>query len=103
MSEEWGPWIEHDGKGCPCLGMLVEVVHEVAIGYKMGSAILIQGTRINPPKITIAGSKGGKSWDHSNWPECSRIIRYRIRRPAALQTLIQIAANPAPLPQEVEA
>ena len=26
MSEQWGPWIEHDGKGCPCLGQWVKAV-----------------------------------------------------------------------------
>lgn len=33
MEEDWGPWIEHDGKGCPCAGMHVEVVCE---GYLDG-------------------------------------------------------------------
>jgi hypothetical protein len=27
------------------------------------------------------------------------VIRYRIRKPSALQTLIDIAANPAPMPE----
>ena len=22
--EEWGPWIEHDGKGCPGVGLVVK-------------------------------------------------------------------------------
>jgi len=25
--EEWGPWIDHDGKGCPCVGVLTEVMY----------------------------------------------------------------------------
>lgn len=22
---EWGPWIEHNGKGCPCEGILLQM------------------------------------------------------------------------------
>lgn len=27
MSEEWGPWIEHGGGDCPCVGQLAQVVY----------------------------------------------------------------------------
>ena len=93
MSEEWGPWIEHDGKGCPVIkGITVEAVFSQPFGEEIR-----QG---------VAGSDGGASWlwrkiryvgivcyDTRSAP----IIRYRVRRPKAMQQLIQMVENlPAP-------
>ena len=85
MSEQWGPWIEHDGKGCPCLGQWVKAV------FHNGN--VWEG---------IAGSSqgGGKSWDWSSGSPYSRLIRYRIRKPRALQDLIKLVEE---LPEGVEA
>ncbi len=100
MTEEWGPWIEHDGKGCPCVGALVRV-HGVS---PSGIEVFID---------TVARNTG--DWDWSKFGTLGRnaatgvpgwggkVIRYRIRKPRALQTLIETAANPAPLPEEVAA
>lgn len=82
MSDEadWGEWQIHDGKGCPCVGQMVENIHNT--GQKW---------------IGIAGSEGGRSWDWSNHPKFSKVIRYRIRKPRALLDLIQLIADlPAP-------
>jgi hypothetical protein len=73
MSGEWGDWIEHDGKGCPCVGMYVRVVHEFWESQWEGVA------------------KGGPSWDWDS--DYERIIRYRIRRPRALLDMIDRAAE----------
>ena len=82
MSEEWGPWIEHDGKGCPCVGMYVHVIgenREEAFG--------------------LAGSEGAGSWDWSKAPRYTRLTHYRIRKPRALQQLRDmIAGLPTPTP-----
>jgi hypothetical protein len=53
--------------------------------------------------IGIAGREGGRSWNWINADRFSRVIRYRIRKPAAMQALINIAANPAPMPEEIDA
>jgi hypothetical protein len=46
----------------------------------------------------IAGSGGGDSWDWTNSWECSRIIRYRIRKPRGLTLLENLIADlPAPV------
>ncbi len=76
MTDEWGPWIEHDGKGCPCVGEFVHTVHHH--GYEF---------------LGIAGSGGGRSWDWSNAPWYSRIIRYRIRKPRGLTILEGLLEN----------
>lgn len=90
MAEEWGPWIEHDGKGLPTFiqGWLVQARCERWPGHY----VVAEG---------IAGSLGGKSWDWRNWLKMSedgnriaRVIAYRIRRPLALRRLIDLAADP---------
>ncbi len=75
VSEEWGPWIDHDGKGCPCIGAYVHVIYRDGM-HRSG----------------IAGSEGGRSWYWSpimelNWD----IIAFRIRKPRALLDMIERA------------
>lgn len=86
MSEEWGPWIEHDGKGCPCMGMWVQV-------QNLNACRIWEG---------VACSEGGRSWD---WSTGYRpVVRYRIRRPRALLQLIEMVENlPAPAQPRVDA
>ncbi len=86
MSEEWGPWIEHDGKGCPCLG---QVVHAV---FKNGAEL-----------IGVAGSRTGASW---TWALQNGVplVRYRIRKPRGLTILEELLADlPAPVGPKVDA
>lgn len=90
---EWGPWIDHDGKGCPCVGEFVHVVAELQIGH-------IQ------EYTTVAGSKGGYSWDWRWFNEpiphlgimAARILRYRIRKPRGLILLENLIAS---LPEKI--
>jgi hypothetical protein len=76
MSEEWSDWIEHDGRGCPCVGMWVQAV--------MDSGKLREG---------IAGGEGGRSWtwELADKAFIARLIRYRIRKPRGLTMLEEIA------------
>lgn len=96
MSEEWGPWIEHDGKGCPCVGMYVQV--------EKFSGVISEG-RVASAEVITNGPRSAWVFRPFHLPlqRLSYVYRYRIRRPSALQTLIEIAANPAPLPEEVGA
>lgn len=89
MSSEWGPWIDHDGKGCPCVGYITEVVF-----FSLGN------------HIGMAGSCGGHSWLWVmvyGFPTCrifsDPIIRYRIRKPLGLSICESILAD---LPVEKE-
>lgn len=81
MGEEFGPWIEHDGNGCPCVGEYVQAVHDSEILRHTGSG-LVYGN-------VIEGiATGGKSWF---W--CSgytHVMRYRIRKPKGLTILTDI-------------
>jgi len=87
--DSWGPWIQHTGDGCPCVG-------------QYGQFVSFWGSDRETVSEGIAGLKGGRSWDWSNWPAFTMIVRYRIRKPAALQTLLNIAASPAPMHEELE-
>lgn len=87
MSEEWGPWIEHDGKGCPCVGQVVHLVLE----DRFGCQAEFTGT---PRSRTL------RSWDWSYFPTFRRVIRYRIRKPRGLTILEGLLEN---LPEEVDA
>ena len=73
---EWGPWVDHDGRGCTCVGEYVEVDHEY------GNGLII-------PKVD-----GRHGWN-SRTRE-SNVIRYRIRRPRskAMDLLRAICLDP---------
>jgi hypothetical protein len=87
MDEEWGPWIEHDGKGCPCVG---KYAHWVFDGHsaREGSP---RCHLINGGKECVGFPAGGPSW-FWNSPYL-HVIRYRIRRPKALRELIDMVEN----------
>lgn len=90
MTEEWGPWIDHDGKGCPCVGMYVNT--EDASGTHR---FHIANGHIEGPGTGIIVN----CWDYSNpllrrfaWHK--RVIRYRIRKPRALLDLKEMIRDP---------
>lgn len=95
----WGPWIEHDGKGCPCVGQWVRAVEELRTGEFREHEF-------------VAGSGGGFSWDWQ-WSNrvvpgfgtyATRILRYRIRKPRGLTILEDLIADlPAPVGPKVDA
>jgi hypothetical protein len=88
MSEEWGPWVEHDGKGCPpgVVGQWVQCE-----GY-------VGGTR----HIEVSEGQVVTS-THPAWsvilPWGPAIIRYRVRKPRALLDLIERARELDDAPQ----
>ena len=91
---EWGPWIEHDGKGCPVPdGTLVNAVWD-----DEDESYFVQGE--NKWFETKQGGKcngyGNSGWiiEETNTPYDAMIIRYRIRKPRAMKLLQSIAENP---------
>ncbi len=91
MSEEWGPWIEHDGGGCPCAFMYAQFVCERPITRHPHHYIRIDAYTCEG--IVMKGGMGRRenSW---NWRAGNKIIRYRIRKPRGMTVLEKIAANP---------
>jgi hypothetical protein len=88
MSEEWGPWIRHDGKGCPCAGSYVESEQRDGLIEQH----IAEG--VNPELIASA-------WDwSSHLYRDLDIIAYRIRKPRGLTILEELLVN---LPERVDA
>ena len=89
MSEEWGPWIKHDGKSCP-----------------RGEVVIADFQRAGILGPFIAGCEGGGSWVYGRASDimtysidkdgarCDPVLRYRIRKPKGLTLLQEIARNP---------
>ncbi len=85
QDEEWGPWIEHDGKGCPCFGQYIQIELSgepvtVPPYYRMLAPRIAEGV---VPHGSIVGA-----WSAVGWP---LVIRYRIRKPRALLDMIERA------------
>lgn len=102
--DEWGPWIEHDGKGCPCAGQVVNGVRRSG-----ESAIWIAGTRSvdNLTEEVLGPSSGRKERCRWSWAlpenrvsERHHIIRYRVRKPRAMKQIRALLEN---LPERVDA
>lgn len=85
MAEDWSDWIEHDGSGCPVPhGVWVEVEGVNDFGFKKRAA----GPASGSPCWTWRLRRGV--------PVClsgkhNPIIRYRLRRPPAVQLLVDLA------------
>lgn len=82
MSEEWGPWIEHDGKGCPCRGEYVQGKFD--------------DDRPDAFGIAYGVLNAESAWLWENAHRVAVLIRYRIRKPKGLTTLESLLTN---LPQ----
>lgn len=85
MADEWGPWVEHSGGPCP-----VPPETWVIPGYR-DVADPAKGIRIEGavPASCLAWWHDGQDDD---------IIRYRLRRPPAIQKLVDLVEG---LPEPV--
>lgn len=78
---EWGPWVIHDGMGCPLLpGTIAEVRFQDAFGYSSSTVTTVMG-----------GTYSSWNWDH--YPELKKIVRYREKKPKGLQMLRDVLAD----------
>lgn len=99
---DWGPWVEHDGRGCPVpLGMIVEAFAAAPCGCASESIVFLVDSDTCRASVW-SGSRG-------NCTTCFRvgvliISRYRIRKPRALRDLIDLVENlPVPVqPEKVD-
>ncbi|CUH75570.1 hypothetical protein [Tropicibacter naphthalenivorans] len=71
----WGPWITHDGKGCPLRpGTIVEIVAEDRFGFTLQQIACVTGGAYS-------------SWNWRFYPRLKRILRYRVKKPNGLTIL----------------
>lgn len=103
---EWGPWIDHDGKGCPVVGMWVHGVERGGFeGIWIAGTLWVSG--ITPvcrvARITPMTSAWHWAVSGNVVSEAYHIIRYRVRKPRALRELVEMVENlPAPQKQPEE-
>jgi hypothetical protein len=104
-SAEWGPWIEHDGAAplLPCHRMTVQIKHDGNGEIPVTSEVISR----RYPGFFWRWRRVRTGWFRSELrrvcdnPAYAPIIAYRIRRPRALQDLIDLVENlPAPAPGE---
>jgi hypothetical protein len=76
----WTNWITHDGKGCPCVGWMVQARWKSSDGT-------LRATASDGMETFIA--EGGKSW---YWGKIgyAPIILYRVRKPKGLTMLEEL-------------
>ena len=101
MTDEWGPWIEHDGKGCPCVGQVAHIIVGPDEGYDPGLDDTPPDGDIleiisNNEWVEIAKHDTQWTWTAGIYP----VIRYRIRKPRGLTILEGLLEN---LPEQVDA
>jgi hypothetical protein len=95
VSDEWGPWIEHDGAGCPCEGCYTQ--DWLADGRVVEGIVEIGHNALLPGEMS--------AWVWSSldvWHFPGRVIRYRIRKPRGL-TILKSLIEKLPLPEKVDA
>jgi len=97
MKYEWGPWIEHDGKGCPIKGQLAQVQFAKKITRAPAHYIIIADNIAQGIVRTSPLGRNGNSWD---WRRGNKVIRYRVRRPRVTEWLDQVTSD---LPKKVDA
>lgn len=101
--EEWGPWIEHDGKTVPVsIGTFVHLVFEDGDEWQgIEGTSGVSRTRNGNWIIPDDGDPWSWIWDHPNGEYGDRIIRYRVRKPRGLTILEDLIADlPAPVQPE---
>lgn len=104
-NEDWGPWIEHDGNGCPlAIGTVVEaeeglLPNKVHVHTRIGMVTETSKTPGNPPDF----------YNVWHWNEISPedygqnllVLRYRIRKPRGMAMLDKVLADlDAPTPRK---
>lgn len=106
MSDEYGPWITHDGLGLPVpVGTLVKVVYAngTTQEWRAGMGrISIFGDPVSGPRTEYRPERCVWSWalPGSCVPPRLRVVRYRVRKPRGLVICEALLAD---LPERVDA
>lgn len=96
--DDWGPWVEHDGQGCPVpRGTLGEA--ELRNGTVVPFRALC-GSVIGGPERP-ASRRAGSAWIWGSGPYWRlEVVAYRVRRPrgmAILREVVEVLPAPDPV------
>ena len=75
----WGPWIKHDGSGCPVVGRLVNC--ETFSGERF---VVHAGEECREAGVDPNGPQSAWVWSR---PRMGCIIRYRVKRSPGMEML----------------
>lgn len=95
----WGPWIEHDGKGCP-VPVGTRVFVRLREGHEYASIAGCSSNELVVKPHGCENKKGLSRWIAIGSPV--DIVRYRIRKPRGMTVLQEIVANPERELEDVE-
>lgn len=104
-ADGWGPWIEHDGFGCPVpVGTVVRAHFEVPEIRAVIAEFLVDAEVAASP--IWLGESFGWATERIDRDDGSiffniYVLRYQVRRSASFEELKRIAESPAPV-REVE-
>lgn len=99
--EEWGPWIEHDGKSKPADGTVVHVVYATGTEMVRCVGVTKSGIAKTRRQLNYWGPTYASAWLWAEPGRCAPIVRYRIRKPRGLTLLEDLIADlPAPVQPE---
>lgn len=112
-ASEWGPWVWHDGNGCPSdlVGKFVHVWFEPDASSPLDDGMPHELIGILTPLLASCASWEGTTYFGrgcvASWNGESGgmkfVTRYRVRKPRALIEMIEmIEALPVPSPERVE-
>lgn len=90
QQDEWGPWIEHNGSGCPVQnGTFVEALTINRDWCVFHEAAIVMSSHIPCSSWTMRDNQG----------RYTQVIRYRIRKPRGMIILEALLQD---LPQTVQ-
>ena len=82
MSEEWGPWVEHDGGTCPVpVGTIVHLQYEEPVPRWVAASYSCEW---QPDGTIIAVILIGSDQHWIRTPDLITVLRYRVRKPKGL-------------------
>lgn len=99
VSEEWGPWIEHDGKWCPCKGQYAQWVWDNGMEREGIAGTRLVKARTGRVVGAVYGEGYRNAWIWATSP-ARKVICYRIRKPRGLTILEGLLEE---LPEGVDA
>lgn len=85
LDYEWGPWIEHDGSGCPCIGKYVHVKLQ-----GMSDRFGIAGSECHEHRVSPNCPIRSAWVNKISFPATGNVLEYRIRRPLVRKYLQEI-------------
>lgn len=101
MNDEWGPWIDHDGRGRPLpkgtlvCGILGDGREDV---WRIGRFVCCVTGKDKGPNPGYNQKTCGWSWaiPGNRCSQKNHVIRYRVRRPRGMQVLDRVLAQLPP-------